>query len=189
MGITPIAKAKRLARERNLDLVVVAPNADPPVCRLMDYGKYEYERAKRMREARKAQKQVEIKEIRLRPRTDTHDLDFKVRDARRFLAKGAKVKIRVRFRGREITHPEIARKVLRTLAEKLQDEAVVEKPPAFEGKSLLMILAPATHTAKAKSKKPKPRQPKTARSLGVDKVTDKSREKNAGEAKTNQQDD
>ncbi len=135
----------------------------------MDYGKYEYERAKRMRDARKAQKQVEIKEIRLRPRTDTHDLDFKVRDARRFLAKGAKVKIRVRFRGREITHPEIARNVLRTLAEELQDEAIVEKPPAFEGKSLLMILAPAAHSAKGK---PRPKKTTASQHSKAKSTTD-----------------
>ncbi len=158
LGILAIAKAQQLAHEQDLDLVLVAPNASPPVCRLMDYGKYEYERAKRQREARKAQKQVEIKEIRLRPRTDDHDLNFKVRDARRFLAKGAKVKIRVRFRGREITHPDVAQRVLRNLADQLQDEAVIEQSPRFEGRSLLMILAPVPKK-KSGAEKKKPAKP------------------------------
>ncbi len=138
----PTREALALAQERGLDLVEVAPNATPPVCRLLDYGKYQYERAKREREARRAQKQVEVKEVRLRPKTGEHDIAYKLRDARRFLTNGAKVKIRVRFRGREITHPEVARDLLERVARELADVAVIEQPPALEGRSLLMILAP-----------------------------------------------
>ncbi len=139
----PTREALALARERGLDLVEVAPNATPPVCRLLDFGKFQYERAKREREARRAQKQVEVKEVRLRPKTGEHDIAYKLRDARRFLTNGAKVKIRVRFRGREITHPEVARDLLERVAEELSDIAVIEQPPALEGRSLLMILAPS----------------------------------------------
>ena len=142
LGVMPTAEALRIAREREIDLVEVAPNADPPVCRLMDYGKYLYERSKREREARKAQKQTEVKEIRLRPKTGEHDIAYKIRDARRFLKKGAKVKVRIRFRGREITHPEVAKELLDRIAEELSDVAVVEQPGRMEGRTMLMILAP-----------------------------------------------
>jgi translation initiation factor IF-3 len=108
----------------------------------MDYGKFLYERSKREREARRAQKQTEVKEIRLRPKTGEHDIAYKVRDARRFLQKGAKVKVRIRFRGREITHPEVAKGLLDRIAEELSDVAVIEKAGAMEGRTMLMILAP-----------------------------------------------
>jgi translation initiation factor IF-3 len=139
----PAAEALQIARERGTDLVEVAPNATPPVCRLMDYGKFLYERSKREREARKSQKQAEVKEIRLRPKTGEHDIAYKVRDARRFLMKGAKVKVRIRFRGREITHPEVAKELLDRIAEDLSDVAVVEQAGQMEGRTMLMILAPA----------------------------------------------
>ncbi len=142
LGILPRREAIRLAEERALDLVEVAPNADPPVAKLMDYGKYQYEKAKREREARKARKEVEVKEIRLRPKTGEHDIMFKVRQARSFLEDGAKVKVRIRFRGREITHPEVARDLLARIADDLSDVGVVEKRPAFEGRTILMIMAP-----------------------------------------------
>ena len=122
----PIQEALRLAYERNLDLVEVAPNAVPPVCRLLDFGKFQYEKQKKEREARKAQKIIEIKEIRLRPRTGEHDMDTKVRQALSFLEEGSKVKVTVRFRGREITHPEIAREQLEEFAEKVGDAAIIE---------------------------------------------------------------
>lgn len=138
----PTRQAIALARERGLDLVEVAPNAAPPVCRLLDFGKYQYERAKRERDARKAQKQVEIKEVRFRPKTGEHDIAYKLRDARRFLQKGAKVKVRVRFRGREISHLDVARELLERVAQELSDVATVEQQPALEGRSLLMVLAP-----------------------------------------------
>jgi translation initiation factor IF-3 len=139
----PAAEALQIARERGTDLVEVAPNATPPVCRLMDYGKFLYERSKREREARKSQKQAEVKEIRLRPKTGEHDIAYKVRDARRFLQKGAKVKVRIRFRGREITHPEVAKELLDRIAEDLSDVAMVEQAGQMEGRTMLMILAPA----------------------------------------------
>ncbi len=123
-------------------MVEVAPNAVPPVCRLMDYGKFLYERSKKEREARRAQKQTEVKEIRLRPKTGEHDIAYKVRDARRFLQKGAKVKVRIRFRGREITHPEVAKELLDRIAAELGDVAEVEKAGAMEGRTMLMILSP-----------------------------------------------
>lgn len=142
IGVVPITEALRIARTRGTDLVEVAPNAVPPVCRLMDYGKFLYERSKREREARKAQKQTEVKEIRLRPKTGEHDIAYKIRDARRFLQKGAKVKIRIRFRGREITHPEVAKELLDRVAEDLGDVAVIEQAGEMEGRTMLMILGP-----------------------------------------------
>ena len=142
LGILPIQEAMRLAYERNLDLVEVAPNAVPPVCRLLDYGKYQYEKQKKEREARRAQKVIEIKEIRLRPRTGEHDLDTKVRQALSFLDEGSKVKVAVRFRGREITHPEIAREQLEEFATKVGAAAVIEAQPSMEGRNLFMLLSP-----------------------------------------------
>ena len=132
----------RIAQEADLDLVEVAPNANPPVCRVMDYGKFLYERTKKEREARKSQVKVEIKEIRLRPKTTEHHRGFNVRDARRWLESGKKVKVRIRFRGREITYPEIALNDLKQIAEDLSDVGVVEQPPSMEGRSMLMVLAP-----------------------------------------------
>jgi translation initiation factor IF-3 len=142
LGILPIQEALRLAFERNLDLVEVAPNAVPPVCRLLDFGKYQYERQKKEREARKAQKVIEIKEIRLRPRTGDHDIAVKVRQTLGFLEEGSKVKVAVRFRGREITHPEIAREQLDVFVERVGDAAVVEVQPSMEGRNLFMLLSP-----------------------------------------------
>ncbi len=131
-----------------MDLVEVAPNAEPPVCKVMDFGKFLYERAKKEREARKQQKVVEVKEIRLRPKTDDHHRSFKVRDARRWLEEGMKVKVRIRFRGREITYPEIARDMLNEVADELTDVAVVEQAPNMEGRTMLMVLAPAPEKKK-----------------------------------------
>ena len=142
LGILPRQEALRLAEERELDLVEVAPNANPPVVKLLDFGKYQYEKAKREREARKARKDIEVKEIRLRPKTGEHDISFKIRQARAFLEDGAKVKVRVRFRGREITHPEVARAQMERIANDLSDISVVEQRPGFEGRTILMILAP-----------------------------------------------
>ena len=138
-----IQEALAVAREHDLDLVEVAPNADPPVCRLLNYGKYIYERTKKEKEARKAQKTREIKEIRLRPKTGEHDIAHKVRDARRFLEEGSKVKVRVRFRGREITHLEVARDLLERIAADLEDVGRVEQQPGLEGRTMLMILSPS----------------------------------------------
>lgn len=137
----PFRDALESAQARDLDLVEVAPNANPPVCRLMDYGKFLYEQAKREKKARKAQK-TEVKEIRLRPKIGEHDVAFKVRDARRFLNDGLKVKVRVSFRGREITYPEIGRELLKRIAQELEDVSTIEQSPRMEGRSLLMILSP-----------------------------------------------
>jgi translation initiation factor IF-3 len=131
-----------MARDAELDLVEVAPAAEPPVCRIMDFGKFVYERAKKDREAKKAQTKIEVKEIRLRPKTNEHHRDFKVRDARRWLTDGNKVKVRIRFRGREIDYLDIALADLKEVAEALSDVGVVEQVPALEGRTMLMVLAP-----------------------------------------------
>lgn len=141
VGVVPIDEAMRLAHEAEVDLVEVAPNADPPVCRVMDFGKFIYERTKKEREARRAQTKVEIKEIRLRPKTNVHHRSFKVRDARRWLDEGIKVKVRIRFRGREIDYLDLALIDLKEVAEELSDVALVEQAPALEGRSMLMVLS------------------------------------------------
>ncbi len=142
-GVVTLEEALQLAQEAGLDLVEVAPTADPPVCRVLDYGKFLYERAKKEREARKAQVKVEIKEIRLRPKTSDHHKGFKIRNARRWLQEGKKVRVRIRFRGREITYPEIALQDLRDIAEELSDVSEIEQAPSMEGRTMLMILSPA----------------------------------------------
>ena len=142
IGIVSLQEALEQARRANLDLVEISPNADPPVVRIVDYGKFIYEQTKKEREARRSQKVVEVKEIRLRPKTDDHDRAIKVRDARRWLEEGMKVKVRVRFRGREITYPELALEQLQAVAKEVADIAVVEQAPNMEGQTMLMILAP-----------------------------------------------
>jgi translation initiation factor IF-3 len=141
VGVVPIDEAMRLAHEAEVDLVEVAPNADPPVCRVMDFGKFIYERTKKEREARRAQTKIEIKEFRLRPKTNAHHRSFKVRDARRWLEEGMKVKVRIRFRGREIDYLDLALIDLKEVAEELSDVALVEQAPALEGRSMLMVLS------------------------------------------------
>jgi translation initiation factor IF-3 len=133
--------AREYATSKGLDLVEVAPDARPPVCRVMDYGKFMYEQAKKERAARKTQKQIEIKGIRIRPDTDSYHIGFKVRQARSFLLKGNKVRITCLFKGRERSHPEIARNVMKQIAEQLGDVAVIEQHPNFEGRNMTMILA------------------------------------------------
>ena len=154
LGILPLRDALTLAEERGLDLVEVAPNAVPPVCRIMDHGKYRYEQTKKEREARKNQKQVEIKQIRLEPKTDTHDIDVKTSQARRFLLDGDKVKFNLRFRGREIVHQEIGRDILDRIAENLRDIATVEQRPLMEGKVLSLTLAPSSKAKSQQSQRP-----------------------------------
>jgi len=144
LGIVSTEKALAIANERGLDLVEVAADADPPVCKVMDYGKYLYNKKKREKAARQQQKQIEVKEIRLRPKTDDHHLGFKVRDARKWLKDGMKVKVRIWFRGREITYPELGREILDKVATQLEDVAVVEQSANMDGRSMLMVLAPAT---------------------------------------------
>ncbi|WP_298482409.1 translation initiation factor IF-3 [uncultured Chloroflexus sp.] len=149
VGIVPLREALAMAEERGYDLVEVAPNAVPPVCRLLDYGKFRYEQSKKEREARRNQKQSELKQIRLMPKTDDHDVAVKANQARRFLLAGDKVKFNLRFRGREMAHPEIGRKMLDEIAEQLSDIAVIEQKPLMEGRVLSMLLAPTAKVLKA----------------------------------------
>lgn len=142
IGVVSIEEALRIARDAELDLVEVAPTSEPPVCRVMDFGKFVYERHKKEREARKAQTKIEVKEIRLRPKTNDHHRDLRVRDARRWLEAGMKVKVRIRFRGREIDYPQIALNDLKEVAEDLSEIAIIEQTPALEGRTMLMVLAP-----------------------------------------------
>lgn len=143
MGVVSTQEALKIARDASLDLVEVSPGADPPVCRVLNFGKFLYEKEKKERLARKAQTKVEIKEIRLRPKTTDHHRAFKIRDARKWLGEGMKVKVRIRFRGREITYPEIAREDLTQIAQELADIAVVEQQADMEGRTMLMVLGPA----------------------------------------------
>lgn len=142
LGVMTSRQANDLARERDLDLVEVAPEANPPVCRIIDYGKFKYEKSKRDSEARKRQKSAEIKGIRMRPRIDEHDLMTKVNHARRFLGEGDKVKVTMLFRNREATHPEFARRSMNRLADEVKEVGVVERQPILEGRQMTMILAP-----------------------------------------------
>jgi translation initiation factor IF-3 len=166
VGIVPTQEALRLAREQELDLVEVSPQADPPVCRVMDYGKFLYEQHKKEREAKKAQKVIEVKEIRLRPKTDPHHRGFKVRDARKWLEQGMKVKVRIRFRGREITHPEIARQDMTEIADALKDISDVEVVPNMDGRTMLMVLAPAPNKKKSIKEEPNRAQDQVTQSNG-----------------------
>lgn len=143
LGIMSLRDALHVAMERNVDLVEIAPNAKPPVCKLMDYGKYKYEQAKRDKEARKKHKTTEIKEVKLRPNIEDHDFETKARNAQRFLNAGDKVKVTIMFRGREITHPDLGRALCLRLAEFLKAEAVIEREPKLEGRNMVMILASA----------------------------------------------
>ena len=140
LGIMSAKDALKLAREAELDLVKIAPNAKPPVCKIIDYGKYRYELARKEKEAKKKQKTVEIKEIRLSPNIESNDLNTKVNMARKFIAKGDKVKITLRFRGRELAHVEQSKVILDNFAEKLAEIAVIDKPAKFEGRSMIMFL-------------------------------------------------
>ncbi len=142
LGVMKTDEALQLAREKKMDLVNVAPNAKPPVCRMMDYGKHKYEQSKKEREAKKKQRTTSIKEIKLRPNIDKHDFDVKVKRGQKFLQKGDKIKVTVMFRGREITHPEIAQRLCKDLADQLADYGVVEKQAKQEGRNMIMILAP-----------------------------------------------
>lgn len=147
LGIMLTRDALAIAQERELDLVEVAPNANPPVCRLMDYGKFLYEKQKRERESRKAQKQIEIKEVRLRPKTGEHDIQVVLTKSRKFLAEGNKVKVTIRFRGREIVHRDVALTLMQRVAKDLAPSSIVETYPAFEGRAMFMMLAPGSSAA------------------------------------------
>ena len=141
LGIVSSKEAQKLADEAGLDLVKIAPTAKPPVCKIIDYGKYRYEQARKEKEAKKKQKTVELKEIRLSPNIDTNDLNTKINSAKKFIEKGNKVKITLRFRGREMAHMNQSKYILDDFAEALADVAVVEKAPKVEGRSIGMVLA------------------------------------------------
>lgn len=160
IGVVPIQRALQIAREAELDLVEVAPNSEPPVCRVMDFGKFLYERTKKEKEARKSQTKIEVKEIRLRPKTNEHHRGFKTRDARRWLVEGNKVKVTIRFRGREITYPEIALEDLKEIAEELADIATIEQAPNMEGRTMGMVLAPSRPGKKKTAEPESTEQPK-----------------------------
>lgn len=142
LGIMSSREALKIAAEQDLDLVKIAPQATPPVCRIMDYGKYRYEQAKREKEARKNQKVAEIKEVRMSLNIDTHDFDTKVNQAKKFLQNGDKVKVSVRFRGREMAHPEMGKGLLERFATDCAEVGSLDKPPKMEGRSLAMFIAP-----------------------------------------------
>ena len=141
LGIMSSKDALKMAREAELDLVKIAPTAKPPVCKIVDYGTYRYEQMRKEKEAKKKQKTIDIKEIRFSPNIDTNDLNTKVNQARKFLTKGDKVKVSIRFRGRELAHTEIGIDILNDFAAKLEDVAVIEKPAKVEGRSMVMFLA------------------------------------------------
>ena len=144
IGILPLKEAMKLAEEQGLDLVEVAPQATPPVCRIMNYGKYKYQQSKKIQEAKKHQTVIQVKEVKLRPRTEEHDLQFKLRHAKRFLSEGNKVKVSMLFRGREIAHPEMGKELLERIIVELKDLMVIEQAPRLEGRSMVMLLAPKT---------------------------------------------
>ncbi len=141
LGIMPAKDALKLAKDAELDLVKIAPTAKPPVCKIIDYGKYKYEQARKEKEAKKKQKTVEVKEVRLSPNIDTNDLNTKINNAKKFISKGNKVKVTLRFRGREMAHVQQSKHILDDFAETLADVAVVEKPAKMEGRAMSMVLA------------------------------------------------
>jgi translation initiation factor IF-3 len=143
LGVYPIHQALAIASELGLDLVEINPKSDPPVCRIMDFGKFKYEQKKQANAARKRQKVIEIKEVKMRPKTDDHDFDFKIKHIRRFIEEGNKAKVTIRFRGREIAHPEQAARVLNRVVELVRDIAVVEQEYRLEGRTMTMLLGPA----------------------------------------------
>jgi len=147
----PLVQARELAKKSNLDIVEVAPTSVPPVCRLLDYGKFKYEQRKKEQQAKKNQKVTILREIRLRPKIGIHDFDFKARTAKKLLEDGAKVKVTLMFRGREITHPELGWKILQRMAETLKEEGTLERQPVMEGRRMDIIIAPAGSKPKVKT--------------------------------------
>lgn len=157
MGVYPIHQALAVAKQLDLDLVEVNPKADPPVCRIMDFGKFKYEQKKQDNLAKKKRTEIEVKEVKLRPKTDDHDFDFKMRHVRRFLTDGNKAKVTIRFRGREMAHPEVARARFDEIIEQMSDIAVVEQPYRMEGRTMNIILAPKTDKTKQTGGRPQKR--------------------------------
>ncbi len=166
LGVMTVQEALAMAQERGLDLVEVAPGANPPVCRLLDYGRFRYVQTKREREARKSQKSTALREVRFRPAIGQHDLDAKYRTIQKLLDTGAKVKVTVQFRGRSITHPELGVNLLRRVAEGLQDEAKLERAPTMEGRMMSIILTPTgKRDARAGQAKENDAEPEKAEAL------------------------
>ena len=161
VGVVPIKQALQIARDAELDLVEVSSGANPPVCRVMDFGKFIYERAKKEREAKKSQTKIEVKEIRLRPKTNEAHRGFKVDDARRWLSQGHKVRVTIKFRGREMDYPEIALEDLKEIAQALSDISLIEQAPMMEGRTMLVVLAPGKPAVKKKEKADSPVEVKT----------------------------
>lgn len=163
LGIMSPREAQRIAAERELDLVEVAPNARPPVCRIMDYGKYKYEQSKREKLAKKKQRVINVKEVRMSPKIDEHDFQVKLRSTEKFLKAGDKVKVVVRFRGREIVHADLAKEKLTDLANRVKDFGEIERVPKLEGRNMIMILLPKEESVKseAKAKKDAPKTDET----------------------------
>jgi translation initiation factor IF-3 len=170
LGTIPTEEAISMAEDRSLDLVEVAPNANPPVCRIMDYGKHKYKASKKAHEAKKNQKIVHVKEVKFRPNTDQHDFDFKLKHVQRFLENGDKAKVVIFFKGREIIHREFGQRVLERVAEKTEDIAIIEQSAKQEGRTLVMILAPKSFKSKKGVQAKVPKQP-------VTKNTDANEEK------------
>ncbi|MBQ6454101.1 MAG: translation initiation factor IF-3 [Coriobacteriales bacterium] len=161
LGIFAIRDALRVAEEQNLDLVEIAPNADPPVCRIMDYGKFKYDQAMKAKQARKNQTKIEVKEMKFRPKIDVGDYETKKKHILRFLADGAKVKVTIMFRGREMAHPELGLNILEKLMDDLKDQCIIESQPKMEGRNMFMQVAPTpAMLKKAQEKKPAPSQAK-----------------------------
>lgn len=161
VGVLLIKDALQKAQEANLDLVEIAPNAQPPVCKIVDYGKYRYDQTKRERESKKSQHQVKVKEVKLKPNIDEHDLQTKLKQARQFIEKGNKVKVTCMFRGREMAHTQLGEKVVQIFCKGLEDIALIEAPPKLLGRNLIGVLAPAPAKASVKAKPaPKPKKEK-----------------------------
>jgi len=142
LGIMPLKEALAIAAKAGLDLVEIAPSADPPVCRVMDYGKYRYQQSKKLQDARKSQTTIQIKEIRLRPKTEEHDLEVKIRHIKKFLQQNDKVKVSMMFRGREIAYTDLGRKLMESVRDALAEVGVVEMQPKLEGRNMIMVVVP-----------------------------------------------
>ncbi|MGH2746953.1 MAG: translation initiation factor IF-3 [Actinomycetota bacterium] len=185
IGIIETEKALAMAMEQDLDLVEVAPQADPPVCRIMDYGKYKYEQDVRQRAARKKQSNVVVKEMKMRPKIDTHDYETKKGHVVRFLRQGAKVKVTIMFRGRETVHPELGEKLLVRLADELSDIAKIATPPKLDGRNMTMVLDPLKEAIEQKESapKPQPRPRREARAPGPPEEKEEEEELEEDEAK------
>jgi translation initiation factor IF-3 len=177
LGIYQVPDAIRMAEEKGLDLIEVVPNASPPTCKIMDYGKYKYELKKKAAESRKKQVEIDIKELQLRPRTEEHDLQVKIRHARRFLEEGDKVKFILRYKGREMAYQDAGEKVLKAVIASLTDMALVETPPKMEGKQLFVLLAPDP----LKIKEFKKKQPEEGKTEGSEEKSEEVRPASKGE--------